>query len=194
MPRSLSSSFCCWVGLFSLAFVFGGCRTRGPVINAIPHGVLHVHHTHTEAYCKGMAPGPGDYPTAQPWSGVLYLREAGTLDEQGRAFNDPDRPVVDSIHTGADGHGTLQLLPGVYLLLDHERVRDRRYHQLLKDHAKATPHRSAIDKACLDKWLRGPFGTVTITAGDTTHVPHHTVGKCSWNSVPCAPWHGPLPP
>jgi hypothetical protein len=178
-----------------LTVLSSGCAKR-PLARA-PHGqvgVLHVHATHTEAYCKGVAPRPEDYPTAQPWSGVLYLRSAGTLDEQGRAFNDVRRPVLDSIRTDDIGHGQLDLPPGTYILIDRDRATDRRYHQLLKDHAQATPHRGAIDKDCLDQWLRGPFSTVTIVADDVTPVDHHTISKCSWNSVPCAPWMGPLPP
>jgi hypothetical protein len=157
-------------------------------------GILHLETTHTEAYCKGVAPRPEDYPTAQPWSGVLYIRKAVDVDAKDRAMNDVKRAPVDSIRTDGSGHGSIALTPGQYILLDADRATDRRYHQLLRDHAEATPHRAAIDKACMDDWLRGPFPAFTITAKDTTRVDHHTQGQCSWNSVPCAMWRGPLPP
>ena len=52
----------------------------------------------------------------------------------------------------------------------------------------------AIDTVCLRQWLQGPFGMLTITAGDTLRqeLPMH--GQCPWYETPCVSYHGPLPP
>ncbi len=167
-------------------------KVNGPDKRSI--GVLHLEATHTEAYCKGVPPRPEDHIAPQPWSTVLYVREAGPVDARGQAKNDPTRPVVDSIRTMDNGQGFLRLPPGSYILVDRDRVDDRRYQQLLKDHAEPVRYRGAIDKDCLDKWLHASYSAFTITKGDSTQVAHNTHLKCSWERVPCAPWQGPLPP
>jgi hypothetical protein len=83
---------------------------------------------------------------------------------------------------------------GSYLLLDHDRVDETRYRQLLRDHAKPSMHTHAIDTACLHRWLHGPFGVITITPGDTLRIDLPLHGKCSWYDTPCVHYFGPLPP
>lgn len=178
-----------------LVTLLAGCVTQKPTERILDEtGVLHLHTTRTEAYCKGVAPRHENLPTAQPWSTTLYIRTAGNQDGRGGAENDLKLAILDSLRTDDHGQGRLRLPPGTYILIDHDRATDRRYHQLLKDHAEETQHRGAADKDCLDKWMRGPFALFTITAGDTTMVEHHISGKCPWSTVPCAPWNGPLPP
>ena len=46
----------------------------------------------------------------------------------------------------------------------------------------------------LDRWLHGPFGVITITGGDTTHVDLPLFDQCPWYSTPCVHYNGPLPP
>lgn len=181
-------------GMAAFLHMLGACVTQKANAPDERTGTLLLHATHTEAYCKGVAPRPEDRPTARPWQGVLHVRPASEVDARGQAINDVRLPVVDSIRTGADGKGMTTLPPGSYILIGHDHMDDRHYHHLLKTHAEATPHRRAIDKDCLAQWLRGPFPVFTITAGHTMRVEHHGHGECSWNSVPCAAWMGPLPP
>ena len=156
-------------------------------------GVLHLHCTYTAPYCGGADPGLEGMPRPEPWQGRLFLRTAAP-DSTGMAVNDPRLPILDTMRTDSMGNGYRKLPVGWYLLLDQDRVDDRRYRQLLKDHARPAMHTEPIDKACLDRWLRGPFGVVTIRGGDTTHVELPLFDQCPWYNTPCVSYHGPLPP
>jgi hypothetical protein len=181
--------------LLAVLAMLAGCASRKP-LGELPDGlgVLHLHTTNTRSWCSGVPPPDQDHATPKPWSTVWYVRPVDMVDDRDRATNDPKKPVLDSLHTAADGHGHLRLPPGTYILVDRDRVDIARYQHLLREHAEPTQHRKAINKKCLDTWLHGPFPTVTITAGDTTHVERVTQVPCSWQNVPCAPWDGPLPP
>jgi hypothetical protein len=157
-------------------------------------GVLHLHATYTAPYCGGADPGPEGMPRPMPWRGAMYMRMA-TPDSTGlMAPNDLHRPILDTIRTDSNGNGYLELPAGHYLLLDQEHVDDRRYQQLLKDHDRPALHTDAIDKDCLDRWLHGPFGVITITGGDTTRAELPLFDHCPWNDTPCVGYFGPNPP
>lgn len=157
-------------------------------------GVLHLHATYTAPYCGGADPGPEGMPLPKPWQGRMYLRAVSPDSSGTMALNDPQHPIIDSMRTDSMGNGYRKLPVGHYLLLDQDRVDDRRYRQLLKDHARPAMYTEPIDKACLDRWLRGPFGVVTIRGGDTTHVELPLFDQCPWYATPCVSYHGPLPP
>lgn len=157
-------------------------------------GVLHLKVTHTSAYCGGADPGPEGMPRPEPWQGPMYLRHA-VPDSSGRmAHNDLGVPITDTIRTDRTGHGHLTLPAGNYLLLDDDRVDDQRYKRLLKDHAQRAMYTEPIDKECLERWLHGPFGVITIVGGDTNHVDLPLFEQCPWYSTPCVRYNGPLPP
>jgi hypothetical protein len=186
--------------LFGIALVLGACsNTRTTNRSGMDGGgntrtgVLHLSATYQPAYCGGADPGL-DYPRPYPWQGPMYLRRAQP-DSTGKfAINDIHTPVFDSIRTNALGQGYLVLPPGTYLLLDRDRVDDRRYRQLLREHSKPTLYTHPIDTTCMRKWLIGPFGVVTITSGDTLRVDLPFFGKCPWNDTPCVGYFGPYPP
>lgn len=187
--------------LFGPVLVLVACSTtrttnRGEMYSwqdARGTGVLHLHATYTAPYCGGADPGD-DVPRPEPWQGRMFLRVA-TPDSMGiMAPNELGRPIIDTIRTDGTGNGYRTLPTGHYLLLDQDRVDDQRYRQLLKAHGQPTLHTEAIDKACLDAWLRGPFGVVTIRGGDTTHVELPLFDQCPWYNTPCVNYHGPLPP
>jgi hypothetical protein len=188
-------------GILGVAFMLAACSTRR--INEPGFfdpekdprtGTLHLHVTHTAAYCGGADPGPEGMPRPQPWQGSMYLR-AATPDSTGRmALNDLQRPILDTIRTDATGNGYLELPVGSYLLLDQEHVDDRRYRQLLTDHARPAMYTEPIDTTCLERWLHGPFGVVSIVRGDTARVDLPLFDRCPWYSTPCVEYHGPLPP
>lgn len=146
------------------------------------------------AWCSGMEPDPSQWPRTVPWSGTMYMR-AVLPDSTGRtAFNNVKDERPYPIVTDSTGHGRLVLPAGSYILVDEDRKDRTRYDQLLRDFGKPSQHRNAIDKACLDRWLQGPLEVITITAGDTLHMALTLQDKCSWERVPCAAYHGPLPP
>ncbi|MFN8352704.1 MAG: hypothetical protein U0U25_14650 [Flavobacteriales bacterium] len=176
---------------------FISCTGARPVYEGKPNnepGVLHLHATYTEAYCGGADPGPDGMPRPQPWRGPMYLRVATPDSNSNMALNDLQLPIVDTIRTDATGNGTLTLPAGQYLLLDQEHVDDTRYRQLMELHDRPALGQQMIDTACLKRWLRGPFGVVTIRGGDTTRVELPLFGHCPWHATPCLPYLGPYPP
>ena len=124
----------------------------------------------------------------------MYIRAAEPDSTGNMAVNDLRKPVIDSIQLNSEGHGHLTLPVGDYLLLDGDRVNDRRACQLRRDHTKPVMYTEPIDTACLRQWLRGPFGVLRITGGDTLHVEHPMHGQCPWYATPCVRYNGPLPP
>ena len=188
--------------LLGPALVLVACCTTSTTNNGAIHpwngergsGVLHLHATYTAPYCGGADPGPEGMPRPVPWRGAMYLRVA-TPDSNGiMALNELGRPIIDTIRTDGNGNGYRVLPAGHYLLLDQDRVDDRRYRQLLMDHARPALYTEPVDKACLDRWLHGPFGVVTIRGGDTAHVELDLIDQCPWTNTPCVHYHGPLPP
>jgi hypothetical protein len=157
-------------------------------------GVLHIRATYTAPYCGGADPGPEGMPRPEPWSGAMFLRPATPDSTGAMARNELSVPITDTIRTDRTGNGYRTLKAGTYLLLDADRVDDARYQQLLRDHAKPALYTEPIDKACLDRWLHGPFGVITITGGDTTHVELPLFDQCPWYNTPCVHYRGPLPP
>ena len=187
--------------LVGIVLLLGACSTERIMDpgffdpeKSSPTGILHLHATYTAPYCGGADPGPEGMPRPMPWRGAMYLRMA-TPDSTGlMALNDLQQPIQDTIRTDATGNGYLELPAGYYLLLDQDRVDDQRYRQLLKDHARPAMYTEPIDKDCLDLWLHGPFGVVTIRGGDTTHMDLPLFDQCPWYNTPCVNYHGPLPP
>ncbi|MBK6341499.1 MAG: hypothetical protein IPF41_02630 [Flavobacteriales bacterium] len=173
-------------------------RINGPgahnKVQVLRTGVLHLHATHTSAYCGGADPGPEGMPRPEPWYGPMFLRPAEPDSTGTMAPNDLSVSITDTIRTDHTGHGYRTLPVGSYLLLDADRVNDKRYQQLLNDHAKPVLYTDPIDKACLDRWLHGPFGVVRINGGDTVHVELPLLEQCPWYNTPCVNYHGPLPP
>jgi hypothetical protein len=189
--------------LYGVVLVFAFACTSSRIVNdgslypyhsAVGPGTLHLHCTYTAPYCGGADPGPEGMPRAQPWSGRMFIR-AARPDSTGKfAINDLRAPILDTIQMNNEGHGYLLLPAGQYLLLDQDHVDDRRYRQLLHDHAKPAMHTAAIDTACMRRWLHGPFGVFFVTDGDTLHTEYPMHGQCPWYDTPCVSYHGPLPP
>ncbi len=160
----------------------------------LTHGVLHLHCTWTEPYCGGAEPDPSDYRRPAPWAGRMFMRAAITNSTGKMAINDLRQPILDSIRMDSAGHGYLTLPVGQYLLLDRDRVNDRRARQLRQDHTRPAMYTEPIDTACLRQWLHGPFGVLSITSGDTLHMEYPMHGQCPWYATPCVRYNGPLPP
>ncbi len=157
-------------------------------------GVLHLNATYTAPYCGGADPGPEGMPRPHPWQGAMFLRAAQPDSTGLFALNELRSPIIDTIRTDASGQGHVRIPAGTYLLLDLDRLDNKRYRQLLRDHKKPGIHTHAIDTACLYRWLHGPFGVITITADDTLRIDLPLHGKCSWYDTPCVHYFGPLPP
>ncbi|MBL8002634.1 MAG: hypothetical protein JNL05_11805 [Flavobacteriales bacterium] len=188
-------------GILGAVFLLSACTTNrinGPgtrdTVQLPRTGVLHLHATYTAPYCGGADPGPEGMPRPEPWSGAMFLRPAKPDSTGAMARNELSVPVADTIRTDRTGNGYRTLKAGTYLLLDADRVNDTRYQQLLRDHAKPALYTEPIDKACLDRWLHGPFGVITVRGGDTTHVDLPLFDQCPWYNTPCVHYHGPLPP
>lgn len=159
-----------------------------------PYGILHIHSTWTDPHCGGALLIQEDGRHALPWNGPHYVRLVDAAPGADKALNDVDRPIIDTLRTQGDGHGYLALAPGPYIIVDKDRINDKQYQTYRRKYATGNDHYDPIDTACLRQWMHGPFKVVRITAGDTTHAPVALSGRCSWHSVPCRQYKGPLPP
>ena len=191
------------VAMVLVALAMNGCSSRrnsntGEMYDWKPSGgaggILHIHATWSEPWCGGAEPDPREWPRIGPWSGNMYIRRA-PQDSSGRmALNDLRQPIVDTIAMNAEGDGWLKLPAGTYVVLDADRRDRKRYDALLRDHSKPAMYTAAIDAACMQRWLYGPFPVHTITSGDTLHMQLPLQGQCSWFATPCVQYNGPLPP
>lgn len=142
------------------------------------------------AYCKGVAPTddewrrhhePRPYPQQR-----LYVRAGRT--------NDISLPVLHEVVTDNEGKFDIQLPEGVYCIVANEKKDGHYYNQLLEAYREGSRNRSPIDEDCLKKWLEKPLAVIEITEQDTPAVTITVRHKCSWDSVPCTGYSGPLPP
>lgn len=150
--------------------------------------------TTTESWCGGMRPTPEieknlRIPKALP-NTKIYIRK-GTV-------NDPKSKIIQTVTSDANGNFSVKLPAGKYVIVD-EKKKDRKYaEELLKKFEKETQNYSAIDKNCLEEWLKTPDFTFEIDANgtlknmDTLKVNYHL--PCSFRSVPCVQYRGPMPP
>lgn len=176
--------------------VLCGCGNvrRTPSHAAPDTGVLHVHCTWTPAHCGGAYIDFDAQRPEQGWAGTLFLRSAKPVGDGLPAINDLSLPVIDSVRMNARGDGYVRLRPGMYLLLERDRIDDRQAKAYLREHAQPTEYHLAADTSCMRQWLTGPFDVIAVAPGDTAHVRRNFSGRCSWDAVPCVQYIGPLPP
>lgn len=143
----------------------------------------------TEAYCGGAAPNPQKLEamrTPKPLAGKKIYFKAGRS-------NDPDAPVVAETTSDDRGEFTASLPPGSYVVVDERRVDSASYDYMLANFGEPTENYSAVDKRCLDEWVKQ--ADLAFEIADTTAAPLNIVfhKPCSWNSFPCVQFTGERP-
>ncbi|MFN3404112.1 MAG: prealbumin-like fold domain-containing protein [Cytophagaceae bacterium] len=148
--------------------------------------------TFTSSYCGGAAPTDEIlelHQRQQPLANkTLYIR-------QGKE-NNTAKKIISTIITDSKGEFQISLPPGNYVVVD-DRKRDKNlFNQILKDHSQETEYYYKTDIVCLQDWIKTPDATFCITGKEKSFLPveinYHL--PCSWGSVPCTQYTGPLPP
>lgn len=109
-------------------------------------------------------------------------------------WNDLEASVVLEFISDSTGHFSFSLPPGEYCIVDEYKNDKTNYDKLLNQFKKPTQHYSAISPSCLKEWFKTPDGVLTVPANGVNNFIVTFNDKCSWNSVPCVTYHGPLPP
>ncbi|WOK06903.1 hypothetical protein [Imperialibacter roseus] len=143
----------------------------------------------TQSYCGGAAPSEdrlAQMKIPKPLAGkVIYIKS-------GKA-NDPEAPVVAEVTADERGEFSVNLEPGFYVMVDEKRVDKASYNYMMSNFAEKTENYTAVDKACLDKWVAEAnlVFEVSAEANEPLSVTFHK--PCSWNSFPCVTFIGERP-
>ncbi|MFM9984312.1 MAG: hypothetical protein ACKVOK_03720 [Flavobacteriales bacterium] len=145
----------------------------------------------TSQYCGGARPSDEmlqEFQTPKPLSGQLcFIRKSET--------NKISSTPVASATTDNLGKINIALAPGTYCLVLPNKVDSAAYKMYLTKFGEATPNYSAIDKKCLDQWFKKPELVFTVTDAKQPTTAEFTIHHpCSWHTIPCADYSGPLPP
>jgi hypothetical protein len=145
----------------------------------------------TSQYCGGARPTDEmlqEFQTPKTLTGQLcFIRKSET--------NKISSMPVASATSDNQGKINIALAPGTYCLVLPNKVDSAAYKMYLTKFGEATANYSAIDKKCLDQWFQTPELVFTVKdpkqALETEFTIHH---PCSWHTIPCVDYSGPLPP
>lgn len=176
--------------LFGLVLMACGCKNKKNAASKSDEVTVVINVTRSGVYCGGARPTDQmleEIQSAKPFADkAIYVRLG--------AENDLSKKVVATAKTGADGKVILSLPLGTYSLVDDSRKDDVRYKALLKQFETPPMYYGPMDKGCLATWLSTPDLTFTVAAGANNVFQVNYSDKCSWQSIPCAQYNGPLPP
>lgn len=145
--------------------------------------------TQTHSYCGGAEPTPDILErlrTPAPFEGkTIHLRKGN--------FNCIHKKIFATATMGATGIISLNLPLGTYSVVGDDKKDKKKYRFFLKRFATASASRSAIDKPCLNDWLKQPEAIIEVKEGENRFTInfHH---RCDWDAIPCSSYSGPLPP
>lgn len=151
--------------------------------------------TSTYSYCGGARPTPEmeqDARTPKALAGkTIYLR-AGEK-------NDVKKPILQSISSNDKGQFELKLAAGKYVIVE-ERKKDRKFvEEVLEKYKEKSAYYTAVNPECIEKWLQTPDFSFEIdekgklkSGEKILQINYHQ--PCSFRSIPCVSYTGPMPP
>ena len=145
----------------------------------------------TSQYCGGARPTDemlNAIQTPKPLAGQLcFIRKNET--------NSTSSTPIASATSDANGKINVTLASGTYCVVFPNKVDSAAYKMYLTKFGEATSNYSAIDKKCLDKWFQTPEHVFSISDPKQPFQTEFTIHRsCSWNTIPCVDYSGPLPP
>ena len=148
--------------------------------------------TQTFSYCGGARPSNemlAKLAEPNPFSNKVLVILKGNKND----FTCNSRWNL-AINSDSIGNFSAVLEPGEYCIVDEFKSNQTNYDDILKKYATESTNYSAVDPKCLKDWFSTPDAVFTVTKSgvkDLSIVYHH---PCSWRSIPCVNYHGPLPP
>lgn len=147
--------------------------------------------TYTKSHCGGVRlteEQMNEMRTPRPLAGKkLYIKKGNT-----NTFD--NTKIVAEVTADEKGEFTLELPPGEYLIVDEKKKDTAYYNQILKEYSKPTDMYSAADSVCMKTWYQTPELIFTVKKGQKIKPEVNFPNRCSWNTIPCAHYKGPLPP
>jgi hypothetical protein len=144
---------------------------------------------YTESYCGGARPTEEMLAEmSQPKPMVcerLYLRKG--------IVNNIDEPVIASEITDNSGKAIFHVKPGQYCVVRASKSDNAQSEKWKKELLKGNELYAPLDMDCLKKWLATP--ELIIEVGENGPLKFELLinKPCTWNSIPCAQYIGPLP-
>ncbi len=153
--------------------------------------VVWINLTTTATYCGGAAPTQEiiqDLQTPKKLTQTtIYIREGET--------NSWSQPIIAKGISDENGVVSVELKDGTYCAVFENKAEKSAYDNLIKLYGEKTPYRDAVDVECLKTFMEQPEAVFTVKNGKTeSAVIINQHQPCSWHSVPCSGYHGPLPP
>lgn len=139
----------------------------------------------TSSYCGGAYPPDElleELRTPKPFAGyTVYVRPD--------TFNNPTKPIIDTITANADGTFSLELPPGKYSIILAEQTRP------LKPADFNKGQWVQVDKACMEQWWLKPHQAFEISNKNLSDLDIIFHKRCFVESFcPCVQYIGPMPP
>lgn len=184
------------IPLLAVVTIFAQCGKEKQIQSVRPRPVatgnrITIHCTQTSSYCGGARPSEEmlkELQTPKPQANQLWFVRSGTTNRI------KETPITSGT-TDAQGNLNIRLEPGVYCLVDPNKVDSAMYKAYLLKYGEPTPNYNAINKSCLEDWLKTPALVFEVLKGDTAQVfSVESNIPCSYHSVPCADFKGPYPP
>ena len=152
------------------------------------HQVL-IKVTQTASYCGGARPPDellNELRTEKPLAGVDVFIRSGSV-------NNPEDKILIQGKSDRNGVVALNLPKGnFYMVFGNKKNRDFS-DELIKTYEVKSENYSAVNKTCLEEWLKQPELLMEIKGqGDSFTVNWNQ--PCPWHAVPCTSYTGPLPP
>jgi hypothetical protein len=172
-------------------FLFA-CRQKSAVNTKKnePTHTVKIQFTQTESYCGGARPSEEmleNLAIPKAALGKPFFIKSGNQ-------NDPDNTEFVFVgESNGEGFAEFKLSKGEYCLVFDEK-KDRNYvNDLQARYSKSTEHYSALDQSCIETWLTQP--DLFIEVKDSALLLGVNIHKvCSWQTIPCVDYRGPLPP
>jgi hypothetical protein len=147
-------------------------------------------YTESNSYCSGARPSQemlNDLEKPVPLANkVLYIK-SGTE-------NNLKKKRYVKVKTDLNGTFTCSLPIGQYIIIGVDKLDLKYYNFLLSKYAVPSKNYKAVDKACLNEWLKEPLLSFEVKKNKTDTLKIHLTKPCEWNSIPCTQFTGPLPP
>jgi hypothetical protein len=146
--------------------------------------------TQTSSYCGGAAPPEEllqSLATPIPLSAEKFCIRKGNK-------NNPDESPLLELVSGPDGYASFALIPGEYYIVFENKQDRSTFEEYVKIYGKGNDYYGPIDTKCLEEWLVKPELVFIVSETGENSFTINTHKPCSWNSVPCTQYTGPLPP
>lgn len=178
-----------------LILVSFSCSTNvsvnsGDAENQVESQEVSIRVTETSAYCGGAKPSQEildelNTPKSLPKT-TIYLRKG--------EVNDVEQSIDYALKSDEKGLINVMLPAGKYSIVFDNKKDQSKYEELLDQYGKPTDAYKAIDTNCLQTYFRKPEKVIHVERSAENEFSVNYRNRCSWGSVPCAIYIGPIPP